>query len=118
MLNAIPDLPEGVIGFEVSGTLEADDYRATLGPAVTKAAEDGAIRLVIVIPTFEGIDPGALWEDTKMGVKNWSAWKRVAFVTDVGWMAHAMRWFGWMSPGEVKQFPSAEREAAIAWAAG
>jgi hypothetical protein len=118
VLNGIPDLPEGVLGFEVSGPLEADDYRGTLGPAVAKAAEEGSIRLVIVIPKFEGVDPGALWEDTKLGVTNWSAWKRVALVTDIEWMTHAMRWFGWMSPGEVKQFSSAERDAAIAWAAG
>lgn len=71
-----------------------------------------------MLPTFEGIEPEAIWEDTKIGIKNWSAWKRVAFVTDVAWMAHAMQWFGWMSPGEIKHFPLAERAAAIAWAAG
>jgi hypothetical protein len=117
VLDEIRDLPEGVIGFEVTGTLDAQDYRETLGPAVAKAAADGAIRMVLVIPTFEGIDLGAMWEDTKMGVQNWSAWKRVAFVTDVDWMSHATRWFGWMTPGEMKHFPSAERAAAIAWAA-
>jgi hypothetical protein len=118
MLNAIPDLPPGVIGFEASGKLEAEDYRDTLVPAVSAAAGDGGIRLVIVIPTFEGVAPAAMWEDTKMGVENWSAWTRVAFVTDIDWMTNAMRWFGWMSPGEVKAFPLAERDAAIAWAAG
>ena len=118
MLNAIPGLPSGVIGFEVTGKLEAEDYRDTLAPAVAKAADDGDIRLVIVLPSFEGIEPEAIWEDTKLGVTNWSAWKRVAFVTDVEWMTQAMRWFGWMSPGEIKPFPLAERDAAIAWAAG
>ena len=118
MLNAIPGLPSGVIGFEVTGKLEAEDYRDTLAPAVAKAADDGDIRLVMVLPSFEGIEPEAIWEDTKLGVTNWSAWKRVAFVTDVEWMTQAMRWFGWMSPGEMKHFPLAERAAAIAWVAG
>jgi hypothetical protein len=117
MLNEIPELPPGVIGFEVAGKLEADDYRDTLAPALNRAADTGEIRLVIVLPEFEGIDPGAIWEDTKVGVKNWGAWKRVAVVTDVEWMMHAMRWFGWMSPGEVKHFALAERDAAIDWAA-
>ena len=117
MLNEIPDLPSGVIGFEATGKLQAEDYRDTLAPALSKAAADGNIRLVIVLPKFEGIDPGAMWEDTKLGVKNWSAWKRVAFVSDIEWMSHATRWFGWMSPGEMKHFPMAERAAAIAWAA-
>jgi hypothetical protein len=118
MVTEIPSLPEGVLGFEVSGTLTTEDYRETLAPAVAQAAKGGEIRLVIVIPTFEDIDPGAVWEDTKMGIDNWSAWTRVAFVTDIGWMTHALRWLGWMSPGEVKQFPIAERDAAITWAAG
>ena len=118
MLTEIPDLPPGVIGFEAAGKLAAEDYSDTLAPAVRRAADAGDIRLVIVIPTFEGIDPGAVWEYTKMGLTTWSAWKRVAFVTDIEWMANAMRWFGWMSPGEVKHFPLAEQEAAIESAAG
>ena len=118
MLTEIPDLPPGVMGFEATGKLAAEDYRDTLAPAVKTAADAGDIRLVIVIPAFEGIDPEAFWEDTKMGLTNWGTWKRVAFVTDIEWMANAMRWFGWMSPGEMKHFPLGEREAAIAWAAG
>jgi len=117
MLNAIPDLPAGVIGFEVSGKLETTDYSDILRPALDDAAEDGDIRLVIVMPKFDGLSTGAIWEDTKMGVTNWGAWKRAAFVTDVEWMSHAIHWLGWMSPGEVKHFPLAERDAAIAWAA-
>jgi hypothetical protein len=118
MLTELPDLPPGVVGFEAAGKLAAEDYRDTLAPAVRAAADAGDVRLVIVIPSFDGIDPEAVWEDAKMGLTNWNAWKRVAFVTDVEWMANAMRWFGWMSPGEVKHFPLAEQDAAIAWAAG
>ena len=118
MLQEIPDLPPGVIGFEVSGRLEADDYRTTLLPALEAAAATGDVRLVVVIPAFEGLSAGAMWEDTKMGVEHWGAWKRTALVTDIEWMANALAWFGWMSPGQVKHFALSEREAAIAWAAG
>ncbi len=34
MLNAMPDLPSGVIGFEVSGELRAEDSRDILLPAL------------------------------------------------------------------------------------
>jgi hypothetical protein len=118
MLTAIPDLPPGVIGFEAGGKLAAEDYRDTLGPAVKAAAAAGEVRLVLVMPAFEGIDPGAVWEDAKMGLTNWSAWKRIAVVTDIEWLINALRWFGWMTPGEVKHFPLTERDDAIAWAAG
>jgi len=118
MLNPIPNLPAGVVGFESSGKLEATDYRDVLAPALQKAADEGGIRMVIVMPAFEGIEPKAIWEDASFGIKNWSAWKRVALVTDVAWMAHATQWFGWMSPGEIKQFSIADKQAAIDWAAG
>jgi len=118
MLNEIADLPSGVIGFEVAGRLQTEDYRDVLLPALQKAVADGEVRIVIVIPSFEGMSGGALWQDLKMGVGHWGAWKRIALVTDVEWMVHAADWFGWMTPGEVRHFPLAERAAAIAWAAG
>jgi hypothetical protein len=34
------------------------------------------------------------------------------------WMSRGIEWFGWMTPGEIKHFPLAERGAAITWAAG
>ena len=118
MLNPIAELPPGVIGFEASGRIETDDYNNVLLPAIQKAAADGEVRIVIVMPKCEGLSGGALWQDLKMGVEHWGKWKRIAFVTDVDWMRHGVDWFGWMTPGEVKHFPLAERDAAIAWAAG
>jgi hypothetical protein len=118
MLNAIADLPPGVIGFEVSGKLQSEDYRDVLLPALQKAAADGEVRIVIVLPKFEGASGGAIWQDLKMGVEHWRAWKRIAVVTDVEWMVHGVEWFGWMTPGEVKHFPLAERAAAVTWASG
>ena len=118
MLNEIADTPPGVIGFEVAGKLEAADYRYRLLPAIQQAAATGEVRIVVVMPKFEGLSPGAFWQDLKMGVGEWSAWKRIALVTDIEWMGHATDWFGWLTPGEVKHFPLAERSAAMTWAAG
>ena len=118
MLNEIRDLPPGVIGFEVSGKLETSDYRDILQPALQQAAAAGEVRIVVVIPEFEWFTAGAFWEDLKMGVEHWRAWKRIALVTDIAWMAQATKWFGWMTPGEVRQFSMAQRDDAIAWAAG
>jgi hypothetical protein len=33
-------------------------------------------------------------------------------------MRHMASMFGWMTPGEMKHFPLADRAAAIAWLAG
>jgi SpoIIAA-like len=118
MLNAITDVPPSVIGFEAAGKLTAEDYRDVLLPAIQNAAASGEVRIVIVMPAFDGFTPGALWQDLKMGVENWRAWERIALVTDVDWMRHGTEWFGWMTPGEVQHFPLDQRAEAIAWAAG
>ena len=40
-----------------------------------------------------------------------------AVVTDIEWVDHMITLFGWMTPGEVRHFPLAQRDEAIAWAA-
>ena len=73
---------------------------------------------MIVIPEFHGMSGGALWLDLKVGVEHLRAWKRIALVTDIEWMKQMTTLFGWMTPGEVRQFSLAQRDEAIAWAAG
>src|SRR5215472_1873787 len=104
MLKELEDMPEGVIGFEASGKLAAEDYRDILLPVLERAAESGEVRFVIVITDFDGMTPGAVWEDLKVGVQHLRAWKRIALVTDISWMGHMTAMFGWMTPGEVKYF--------------
>jgi hypothetical protein len=119
LIKELSDLPTGVIGFEASGKLQAEDYRDVLLPAMERAATEArGIRCVIVIANFDGLSAGALWQDLKMGVEHLRAWKRIALVTDIEWMTQMTALFGWMTPGEVKHFPLTERTAATAWAAG
>jgi stage II sporulation SpoAA-like protein len=117
MIKELTDLPTGVIGFETSGKLQAGDYRDVLLPALERAAKSGEVRFVIVIPAFEGMSGGAVWQDLKVGFEHLRAWKRIALVTDVEWMRHMTNLFGWMTPGETKTFSVAERDEAIKWAA-
>jgi hypothetical protein len=118
MLEPLPDLPDGVIGFAAVGKLRAEDYRDVLLPAIVQAATKGDVRIVIEIGHFDGLTGGALWQDLKVGIEHLHAWKRIALVTDIEWMIHMTSMFGWMTPGEVKRFPLAQRADAIVWAAG
>ena len=118
MIKELSDLPPGVVGFEISGMVHADDYRDVVLPVVQRAYASDEFRFVIVIPEFSGITGGGLWQDLKVGVEHLHAWKRIALVTDIDWIRHATTLFGWMTPGEVKIFPLAQRDEAIAWAAG
>ena len=118
MLEPITGLPEGVLGFTGRGEMHADDYTKVLIPAVDAALAAGRdLRVVLVFEQWDGMSGGALWEDLKMATHGLSRWKRIALVTDVEWMVHLTHLFGWMTPGEVKVFPLAERAAAVDWAA-
>jgi hypothetical protein len=117
VIEELAGLPAGVIGFEAAGKLSVEDYRDVLLPALERAAADGEVRIVIVIPEFHGMSGGALWQDLKLGVEHLRAWKRIALVTDIEWMHHMTALFGWMTPGEVRVFPLARRDEAMAWAA-
>jgi SpoIIAA-like len=117
MIKELSDMPTGVIGFEATGMLRAEDYRDVVLPAVERAAAGGEVRFVIVIREFGGISGGAVWQDLRVGVEHFRAWKRIALVTDIDWMAQVTALFGWMTPGEVRVFRLAQRDEAIAWAA-
>jgi hypothetical protein len=118
MIKQLEGMPPGVTGFEASGKLQAEDYRDVILPALERAAEGGEVRFVVVIPDFEGFTGGAVWQDLKVGIEHFRAWKRIALVTDIGWMDTVTTLFGWMTPGDVKHFSLAQRDEAIAWTAG
>lgn len=119
MLRPIADLPDGVLGFEATGEIQASDYRDVLMPAVREVWERGdEVRIVLVFERWDGMSSGAAWEDLKVGMKHLTKWKRIALVTDLDWMITVASLFGWMTPGDFKRFPVAEREQAIVWAAG
>lgn len=118
MIEPLSDLPDGVIGFSVHGTLHSADYTGALVPAVEASLAAGhGVRLVLVFEDFSGLSGGGLAQDLKMGVEHLTRWTRTALVTDIDWMTHLVALFGWMSPGEFHTFPLAERDQAIAWAA-
>jgi SpoIIAA-like len=117
MIEALDGLPAGVIGFEASGKIAAEDYRDVILPALEEAAKAGDVRFLIVMRDFDGITGGAVWQDLKVGFEHLRAWKRIALVTDIGWMSHLTDLFGWMTPGETKTFAVDEKDLAIQWVA-
>ncbi len=122
MIERITETPPGVIGLRSSGKLSKADYTDVLDPALREAVESGGVRMVFVIEDFDGLESGAWIEDVKTGLRVWvkdhSAWRRFALVTDVEWIARAMKAFSWMAPGEVKVYARADEAVATEWVAG
>lgn len=121
MIERIDGMPAGTIGFRASGKLTREDYRNVLEPTLRDAAESGEIRMLFQIADFDGLEPGAWWDDVKtglgLGLGHHSAWKRSAIVTNVDWLAKAFQFFSWISPGEVKIYGLDERDEAQRWVA-
>jgi hypothetical protein len=117
MIKQLQELPAGVIGFEATGTIAAEDYRDVVLPAVEQAAGTGVIRFLIIMRDFDGMSGGAIWQDLRIGIEHLRSWKRIALVTDIKWMTHATDLFGWMTPGETKTFPLDQKDQAIHWLA-
>jgi len=121
MIERIAEMPAGTIGLRSSGELTVEDYREVLEPALKEGVESGELRLVFVLSDFAGLASGAWVEDMKTGLQAWvrdhSAWKRFALVTDIEWVAKAMHAFSWLAPGETRVFGLAELDPAREWAA-
>jgi hypothetical protein len=122
VIERIDEMPVGTVGLRASGKLSRDDYRQVLEPALREGIDTGELRLLFVLTDFDGLEPAAVPEDVKTGLSAWfghhSAWKRFALVTDVEWVAKAMRMFAWMTPGEVMIYDLDRLEDARGWIAG
>jgi SpoIIAA-like len=75
----------------------------------------GKVRLYYETGPDFSLDPGAAWEDFKVGMENITLWERVAVLTDVGWIKHTVQLFGFLMPGVTKLFSGADAEQARAW---
>ena len=122
MVDVIPDMPLGTLGFRVSGRLAREDYVDVLIPPLRTAVEAGErLRVLYAISPDLQMEPGAVWEDLKaeveLGIKHRDAWERVAVVTDLDWLWRAFELFSWMVPGEMRLFHESEFEQAKRWLA-
>ncbi|MGA9494123.1 MAG: STAS/SEC14 domain-containing protein [Mycobacterium sp.] len=122
MIETLTDMPQGVIGVRVSGRLGGDELREAK-PGINEMLNNAdEIRIVEVIgPDYEGFGPGGLFEDLKLAfgsvLPHHAAFKRIAVVSDMAWVAHTLHALAWMIPGELAVFPLDELDKAKEWAA-
>jgi hypothetical protein len=117
MIETLSDFPDNVVALKCKGHVTTADYKDVLEPAVEKAlGAHEKVRLYYQIDTdFSGIDPGAMWEDFRVGMGHLLRWERIAVVTDVDWIRHTMSAFSFLMPAELKVFPVAEASKARDW---
>jgi len=117
MIETIAGLPEGTLGFKISANVTGSDYDSVLTPAIDKAIEkfDRIKLLAQVGPGFESYSLDAIWDDTKLGLRHWNGFERVAVVTDVVWIKTGVKAMSFMMPCPVQLFSIRELDDAKRW---
>ena len=117
MIELQSNLPANVVAIACRGQVTKADYETVLIPAVDRAlAANRKLRLYYQIGAdFIGFDPGAMWDDFKVGMEHLTRWERVAVVTDIDWIKQSTRLFGFLIPADTKSFALSEAAEARAW---
>ena len=120
MFQLLPDLPPHAVAFVIDGTTTRPDIEA-LYREVEGAVRRGHVHLYGEITGLGGLTLDALGANAGRGFSLLSSLGKIdryAVVTDTPWIATAARMQGTLLPGlEVRTYPRAEREAALAWVA-
>jgi hypothetical protein len=116
MIEVLKNFPSDVIAVVCSGRVTRLEYDTVLVPVVISALKaHPEVRLYYETGPGFSIDAGALWEDFMIGVGHMSRWARIAVVTDVEWVRHTLRAFGFLMPGKLRLFAAPEAAQARAW---
>ncbi|MHA6794241.1 STAS/SEC14 domain-containing protein [Pseudonocardia bannensis] len=116
MIEQVRDLPPGVDGVRSSGKLTREDYDAVVVPLVEEALRDRRrLRCLVEVPDFDGITPGAAWEDVTLGLRALGAFDGCAIVSDLGWIRESARLAAFLMPCTVRVFAQADHDEAVAW---
>ena len=117
MIEQLADFPDNVAAFRCAGRITKEDYARVLVPAALgKLRTHDKVRVYYEIAEdFSGFDPGAMWEDFKIGIEHLTRWDKVAVVTDIEWIGTAVRFFSFLIPATTKCFSRAEAAQARAW---
>ncbi len=119
MLKIINDLPGNVLGIEAEGEVTGADYETVLIPAVDEKLQvNKKMRMLYYLgPGFTGFSLKAMIDDAGVGIKHFSAWDRIALVSDHELINGFAKFFGLLLPGEVKVFGNAGLDEAKIWIA-
>ena len=117
MIELVQGLPKNVLGAVAKGQVTATDYEDVLIPAIRDATKtQSRIRFYYEFgPSFTGMDPETMWEDFEVGSPHWSQWDRIAVVTDIPWLNHAVNAFSVLMPCPARVFAMDERDEARSW---
>jgi hypothetical protein len=117
MIERMAGVPAGIDALRPVGKVSRDDYDAVVLPVLEAAIRDGrGIRALVQIDdAYEGVTPGGMWEDLKIGLRALHHWAGCAVVSNLGWVRESIKLAAFFMPAPVRVFDETDREQAIAW---
>ena len=108
---------ENVIALSAHGKVTHADYKLVLIPAVDeKIKAHGKVRLLYHVGSdVTGCEIKAVWDDACTGIQHFTAFEKIAVVTNISWLRVAVETFGIFKPGPVKIFANGEIIEATSW---
>ena len=112
--------PPHVAAFRVEGKLTEDSHEAVVAALESRLAEHELIAMYFDMRAMSGMTPAAFGKDVAYSVRKLGEWHRFArgaVVTDSDWLTGLVRfWSAFFPRIDMRVFPGAEHEQALAWA--
>jgi SpoIIAA-like len=120
MVNAVADLPSGVLGFRASGRVTVNELDQVTQAVNAALGRHEPLNFYIELADdFEGLDRDAARQGRHdalaVGLRHRKSWQRLALVTDQDWVRNYLNAFGSIVPGELRVFEPSRRGEARSW---
>jgi hypothetical protein len=117
MIELLQGFPSNVLAASAHGRLAADDYRSVLEPAAQEMMQSQKpLRFFFHLGEgYEGIAPGAVVEDARLGMSHWKEWGAIAIVTDAASVREVVGFFALFFHHPVRVFFNSDYEMAKTW---
>jgi hypothetical protein len=117
MLEIMPESKGKLLWVRASGKLTDADYQEVLIPRLEALIkEHGRIRLLFLLEEdFQGWEPGALWDDARLGLHHLHDFEKIAVVGAPRWVDLTVKLFARFMDAEVKAVIREQLTEAWAW---
>ncbi len=114
-LQQVPD--SNIIIITAQGKISGDDYENIFMPALKELREKyDKLRLLYILgKEYDGYEAEAMWDDAKVGMKDFTHFEKLGIVTNKKWIRGSIKAFSFLIPGEVKLYYIDQMDEANAW---
>ena len=116
MLTLECDNADGYVEITLDGGIKVEEYEAVVAAIDDALKSHEKLNLVGVLRGFGHIDWTVWPRDLIFHATHRNWMKRVAIVSDMGWVEPTMRLFAPLYAAEIRCFPLARHDEARAWA--